>query len=337
MPKLDRVISCMTFLPALWAQSQHSATVELEFTPQVSASYWVHGFLPKFSRSMNGEEAAVWMFDRDGKQVIPRTRIAFPDAPQADIHAATADVHGNLYASVEAWARNGMGTGAICRLAAGDGAGPIQIIRTDDFLPIALAGTDSGEIWAFGLPLELQAARSTEREYMTLWRFNSDGRVIQKLLPRSSFGPGVIPTHVQAGGWPQIWATGTHVGIYSANSARWIELDSSSGKIVVDLRVPRPMASDGAAGNLSFIAMTDPSNEVYGQWGFSTDAHTRGLFKLDKTVPRWVALDEPQCPAGCPGLRGAEGSALILRAPGGTSHSWTFDWIEPAALTHANR
>ena len=336
---LIRINSC--FFCALAASAfldaqtpMHTAAVELEFTPRVSAAYWAGGFMAEYSRAINNATPTVWLFDREGTRVTPPVPNSFPDAPSSEIHAVTADSSGNLYASAEAWANGGSGTGMICKISRGGQS--IQVIRTDDFLAVALAVAETGEIWAFGLPLELQATQSTESDYMTLWRFDASGRVIDKSLPRSSFGHDIIPTHAFGDvGWPRLSANGTRVGLYSATANRWMEFDASTGKTLADLRVPRPKAADGSIGAIGMVVITE-SGDVYARSGYQTAVNEgSGILKLDKTNSKWMPQTAAPCQESCASLYGADGNHLIMRYGNGTSHSWTFAWVDASVLASA--
>lgn len=305
----------------------HTAAVELDFTPRTSAAYWASGFLAEYSRAIGGATPTVWLFDRDGNQVTPPTAISFPDAPSAEIHTVTADSSGTLYASAEAWAGSGGGTGVICRIPRGGKS--VQIIRTGYFVAVALAATKAGEIWAFGLPLVLQTARSTDAEYMTMWKFDASGRVADKFLPRSTFGKGLVPSHAFGDvGTPRLVANGTRVGLYSATANRWMEFDAVTGSILADIHVPRPKAQDGSLGSVNMVAMTE-TGDVYAHCGYRTATNEgSGFYQLDKAASSWIRLAAPICDETFSNLFGVDGNSLIVRYGPGTSHSWTFAWID---------
>ncbi len=331
------ILSVATSLGFAQREVPHTAEVELEFSVAVPAARWINGFLPRYSRALNGATPAVWMLDRDGREVIPKTAISFPDAPMVEIHAVTSSVSSVLYASGEAWTPAGAGTGMILKVAPGDSS--IQVIRTDDFLAVELAVTHNDEIWAFGLPITLQASRNSTSDYMTLYRFNSAGRLVQKLLPRSLFGDEVIPTHAFGNiGWPRLVAAGDRIGVYSAVAGRWIELDAASGKISADLRLDRPKASDGTSQSVSELVMTETTNEVYAFWG-STNDPLGGIYRLDKSNSKWQPANRAGYPEGCSGLAGIDGDDLILRSnakavrAGSTAKSRVFAWT-PALNFH---
>src|SRR5579859_479263 len=128
----------MLLVPLLLSGQQparHTLDVDLDFSTNTSRSRWVSGYLPKYTR----EPPAVWMIDSNGKSTIPRTEISFPQTTRIDIRSVTADRTGNLYASAEVWSGNKAAVGVICRFSR-DG-GPALVIRTDDFLAVALAVT----------------------------------------------------------------------------------------------------------------------------------------------------------------------------------------------------
>ena len=325
MPRSPVVLVIATFR-LLTAQTfpTHSVDVQLDFSPRTSLSTWKSGYLPKFSRPIGGGKPTVWMLDKNGATTIAETEIWFPDASHVEVEDVTADSLGNLYASVEAWSGDGRGTGAICRVSQGK---PILVIRTDDFLTEALAVSKSGEIWAFGLPIVLQATRRVSLNYETLWRFDSSGRVIGKLLPRAEFGEDVIPTHVFGDvGGPHLWATGTRIGLFSATASRWIEYDAKTGAKVVDVPVAPPVAADGVKAAIGNLVMTDSANRVFAfvAYRHSDASHVSQLCELDKTSGRWVPV--PRASQEFNGLCGADGDSLVLRA--GTK---TFGWFSTGA------
>jgi hypothetical protein len=318
----------LALAPLVHAQTfpSHSVDVVLDFTPATSFSRWVGGFLPKYSRAIDGAKPAVWMIDKDGATIIPRTEIHLPDANHLEIRTVTADASGNLYASVEVWSEDYRKTGAVCEVMREKK--PMLVIRTGDFVAKALAVSPAGEIWAFGIPLPLETARTSTSDYQTLWRFDRNGNLTDKLLPRSDFGPDVIPTH----GWgdigsPQIWATETRIGIFSATASRWIEYDAKTAKKLVDVPITRPVAEDGATTAAGELAMTSSGNRVFAflVYRYADSSHVNGLYELDKNSGKWIALRRPSGEFN--GLYGADGDDLILRA--GTK---TFGWFSARDL-----
>ena len=299
----------------------HTLDVQLEFTPRVARSRWVEGFLPRLSRALNGAKPTVTLLDRNGRTLIPETEIWFEDAFQVDIQQVTADASGNLYASGQMWLASKDGMGLICKVPqTGD---PMLVIRTDEFLPRSVAVTKSGDIWAFGIPMLLQASRKTSEEYMTLWHWNKEGKLIDKILPRSTFGSDIIPTHRFGDiGGPILSATSTRLGVYSATSSRWIELDLK-GKVLLDIQVPRPLASDGAKSALAELVMTE-SNAVFAYFTYQNPdiSHKAGLYKLNKSSSKWTSVLEDSPSDEYAGLFGSDGDNLIFRA--GTK---TFGWV----------
>jgi len=314
--------------PRLFAEEavlKHSVQVDLEHSPQFGPARWVNGFLPKYARPYNGEQPYAWLLDRNGKEVIPKTLLAIPEASTVFPQAATADAKGNLYVSVDAWT-SGLGTAAICKVTRGGGS--MRVIRTGDFLGMALAATPSGELWVFGLPQTYQTIRHTNEEYSTLERFDASGKRMEELLPRSGFGADVIPTlRIGGGDEPYLLASDNRLGLYSATADRWVEFDLNSGRIVTDLVVARPADNKGGHQNLAGMVMTG-SNEVYAKFRSSRAAPTEwDLYKLDRGAKRWIPIDRGPIPPLYRALRGAEGDDLIILGPQGN-----FAWIPSGAL-----
>ncbi|HEX5432229.1 MAG TPA: hypothetical protein VFW83_09695 [Bryobacteraceae bacterium] len=299
---------------------ERSVDVQLKFDGTTNRDRWVAGYLPMYSRAINGATPKVWMYDKNGKKTIPETEILFPDTYYANVWDVTADRSGNLYASMEIWSSAGAGTGAICRVA--PGAKKILVVKTDDFRWVSLAAGNNGDIWAFGHPLLLQTVRRTKSEYDTLWHFDSSGRLIEKLLPRSVFGPDLIPTQAFGDlGFPYLRITSARLGVYSATAGRWMEYDLSQRKWVVDVPIVRLRASDGIKPIMADLAMTEPDDSVYAFFVYrDVDAtHTSGLYRLDKRNAKWVHIDDGSKEFG--GLFGADGSDIILRA-GSKTYGW---------------
>jgi hypothetical protein len=126
------VASTVTTLCAQ-AFPQRTLDVQLKFDGTVARAHWVNGYLPEFSRAVNGMRPKVWMEDRAGRVTIPETEITFPEGLHVDIWDVTADRSGYLYAGIEASSPEGNGAGAICRVA--PGGKDILVIRTEDFRP----------------------------------------------------------------------------------------------------------------------------------------------------------------------------------------------------------
>jgi hypothetical protein len=324
---------CVAICQALAAQRlpHHTLDVQLDFSGREVRTTWVNGYLPRFKAAWEGARPVAWMLDRNGRTVITETEVWFPEALQAEIKAVTADVAGNLYASVRVFSKEKVGTGAISRLS--PTGGPMLVIRTDDFLATNLAVTRSGQIWAFGLPILLQPKRTTTEEYMTIERFDSGGRLIARMVPRSSFGPNAIPNHNLGGGHPRFWGTTTRVGLYTPVTGRWLEFDAETGRILLDMDASPPAGTDGVKATLVELAMTDSDNRVYAffTYAFPDQAHPRGLYELDRASGKWTRIPDRGPSEEYRGLFGADGDDLIFRA--GTK---TFGWVPAAKLREAS-
>jgi hypothetical protein len=319
------LLTCASMLGTFSADisATHTVRIQLDFAPGTPRPRWVGAYLPSFSRAIGGTRPTVRMLDRDGKEVIPETEISFSEAYHVEISAVTAYQSGSLYAAAQVWSTIKSETGIICRVSKGDA--PIRVIRTDDFLARALAVTRDGEIWAFGLPLLLQTQRTSEEEYMTLWHFDASGRVVDRVLPRSTFGTDEIPTlrHGDVGG-PHLCATSTRLGVYSSVARRWIEFDLRTHTKKVDLHLEPPTATDGGRPLMAELVMVESTNDVYAFFTYTAmnAAHRPGLYRLDKSVSRWVRVHERFSATDFGGLFGVEGDELILR-----SGPYTFGWI----------
>lgn len=308
----------------------HSVDVQLKFDGTTPRARWVAGYLPSYSRAVNGAKPKVWLLDRNGVLVIPETEIWLPGIQHLDIWDATADQSGNLYAALEIWAPDGNGTGAICRVARG--AAGMLIIKTEGFHPSRIAVTLSGDIWVFGHPLVLQTVRRTTTEYATLWHFNAEGKLLQTLLPRSAFCSDCIPSHFFGDfGPPQLWASGTHLDLYSATAQKWVELDSRTGQKELEITPPVPVAEDGIKAILGDVAVTEGTNNVYALFTFRSQDknHLNSIYKLDRKSSRWILCAPPSREYG--GLFGSDGKDVVLRAG-----SKTFGWFPDSRLAPAN-
>jgi hypothetical protein len=323
---LGAVAPAIAQTPATQVFPRRTAELDFSVLSEGSREHWTGGYLPQ--QALGAPE--VWMFDRQGKLVIPRTELLPPGASDFDIKHVTADQNGNLYAAGEAFSGGG-GSGVICRM--GRDGKTILVIKTDDFVPMSLAAAGNGDIWALVTPLLLLASRTTTSEYNTLWHFDSSGRLLEQLLPRSTFGAGVIPALGFAEiGKPQLRVTSTHLGLYVATTSRWIEYDLQVGGKVVDVTVPRPAAADGAEALLADLSVTDSDNQVYASFDYRNrdGGHRNALYRLDKTYGRWDKVRDLMPPAEYRGMFGSDGDDLVLRA--GTR---TYGWFSGKALTAA--
>jgi hypothetical protein len=318
-------------VPVLTAQRlpRHTVDVQLDFSGREAQTSWVNGYFPRFNAAWGNSKPIVWMLDRNGKTVIPKTEIWFPEAFHVEVRAVTADVVGNLYASVEVWSNSKDGIGAICKVSArGD---PIRVTRTDEFLALAIAATRGGEVWGFGLPILLQTKRTTTDNYMTIARIDRSGRLIDRMLPRSTFGPEVIPTLGYGDvGMPHLWATSSRVGLYVPTTGRWIEFDPTTGAKLLDITAVRPTADDGKKAAVIDLVMTESDGHTYAFFNYvltKDQSHQPGLYELDKSSERWVRIPDRGAAEEFRGLFGADGDDLVLRA--GTK---TFGWVPAPSL-----
>jgi len=319
------ILSC-GIASAFWVSGQplphHAAEVELDFTPRTSEAFWVNGFLVQYTRDIGGALPTISLRDRNGKFLIPQTELNPPNLRRFSIKAVTADLAGNAYAGAEAWADDKAATGVILRV--NRDRSPIIVIRTDDFLPVSLAVSRSGDVWTFGHPLLLQTSRSTTEEYNTLLRFKSaTGQLLESFLPRREFGETIIPTQSFGDiGVPQMWATANRIGVYSAVAHRWVEFDSITGKKLIDLFVPPPEIGGAPATSLR-VVMTDSDNAVYAWfWNFRPGPpHQAGVYQLDKGSQRWVPVRNGTASSEFGLLTGGDGDDLVIRT-GSKSFGW---------------
>lgn len=303
---------------------QRTLDVELDFTPNTSASHWIHGFLPKYTRGLDGRPPTVWMIDSQGRTVVPKTELTFPGVRYVEVKALSADTGGNMYASFQAWSDEKAATGAICKFPAGGGAS--RLIRTNDFLAVAMAVTPRGDIWAFGLPVLLITKRETTMEYSSLLHFSPLGILVESLLPRSSFGEKTIPTLAFGDtGEPIMWSSRNRVGLYTPAVQRWIEFDPTTSRKVLDLVASAPVAASGKPAAIFQMAMTDSDDSVFAAFYDPRPGSSKnisGTYWLDKESRRWIVARPDGMSAEYQLFSGGDGDSLVFRAG-----SKTFGWF----------
>lgn len=176
----------------------------------------------------------------------------------------------------------------------------------------------------------MQTKKTSSEDFTTIIRIDPAGRIVGKMLPRSTFGPDVIPT-IGYGetGSPRLWATANRVGLYAPRIGRWIEFDSANAKLIGNADVNPPMALDGKKAAMVDLTMTKTDSRVYAFFRYQNDdpSHVSGIYELDRSAKRWALFRSRRPSDEFGGLFGADGDELILRA--GTK---TFGWINLETL-----
>ncbi len=293
--------------------------IPVEFERDNSRDRWDRGFWIMFKRSYDpGREPQVWSYDRDGKLVIPKTDIRFPDARYAILRSVAATGDGGVVASAELWNAAGEVATVLCSIAPG---GRItRVVRTDSFFGDDLAVAPNGHIWAFGTPPLLYKEKTAE--YDTLAHYDRDGKLLGRHLPRAGFGVPYSPTLTHNLGISRVVASPTRVGVFSARAQQWIEF-SSSGELLDRFTLPPPAGPDGKAAETPEVVMTE-SGAVYGYFLVSPKPGGKfysGLHQLDRANRKWVLVPRERFMEGFGGLFGFEGNSVILRR-GCCTYGW---------------
>jgi hypothetical protein len=289
-----------------------SHTVNISHSPSrgLSPDRWSHGFLPMFhSMRVPGDPVEVWMYGRDGREVIRKTRILPPEVYQIVPFQVAALPDATLVLSAEMWTSAAEVVSVLCFVKP---PGVLEkIVRTDSLVADSLAVERTGAIWGFGSP---PVARFQRRAtYNTLAKWDRDGRQLGTFIPRSVFATDENPAMYGNAGVSRVLVSPTKLVLYSTEAKEWLELDRASAEIVDRFHLEAPnTGADGGPARAAEIVMTE-SNRVYAH--FSTGSRSENVFfQLDRKQRRWVPLPKDSFPADFRGLMGAEGNSLILRS-----------------------
>jgi hypothetical protein len=314
---------CAALYPAQIESPTTTVTVPVEFDNLNSPDRWYNGFWVMFKRSfVPGRPPQVWTYDRRGNEALRRTDISVPGAHHTIVHAAAAATNGDVIVSVELWSPGGQAATALCRITR---AGETEyVVRTESFLAKSLVVMPDGQIWAFGTK-QIGPFVAREADYDTVERYDERGRLLSRLLPRSSFGVKYDPTLVHDLGGPRVVASSTRVGVFSPGAKYWAEF-TSSGKAVDAFFVAPPSApGDNTPAEMLTLAMTE-NNQVYASFLVSSTGRPvgsvhYGIYRLDRTRRAWVFFARESLDRRFKGLYGADGDFLILRS-GCCEYGW---------------
>lgn len=314
------VLTGATLLAAQVSPLDIRRSIQIRDLPPPSGSSpdrWVHGYLPMFTRTTSGTPPEVWMYDREGRTVIPKHTVWLPDVYHVAIHGAAPSPEGGLIVSAEVWERNGLhGVSMLGEMTA---AGSFKWISPTAAMADHLHVTHGGAILAAGGPLLDRLDRAASFDLLS--RYHRDGRLEGTSIPfRAS-----PQNHYMTFQWDLYLLTAANGAgsFYNGITGDWIEFDAN-GRTTSQQKIPIPVSRpDGKPYRIFNIVMTSTRGVYAWLYAPSGDAQDRGIFVLDRKKGQW--LKSPRAlPQGYGGIYGVDGNSLITR-----SGDSTYAWFDP--------
>ena len=205
------------------------------------------------------------------------------------------------------------GTGAVAWWARHKGGGIdlrdrygvlIRTIQTGTYLPSHVAFGDEHTLWSFGFQVDAtDDSVPDKKDYRTVRKYSSDGKLAGAYLPRSLFPAGMEPGEHSWQNSSSIVVAHDRVGLWaysgaSGDETEWVELDLS-GNLLGRWRL------DQFARGTKVALTTD--GHVFVQTRDAKFPNDR-LYTLERASATWQALSDPP-----PGeMQGADGDTLAF-------------------------
>jgi len=259
---------------------------------------WENGHILAFQEAQEQFPEVVVM-NSDGT-VVSRVRMTLSDATKTTVRDVARSRNGIVAVTGTAY---GPGGTVVPYIAWIDQSGQItQVLRSTPFAATKLVFGSDGTLWAVGR--EYLSDLKTPQTFDVLRRYTADGRVLQKMLPNTTFAKKRNP----AVGKPYVVVSEDRVGVYSAVSGDYIEV-SFAGKILGKWQVV-----DEAVGRVGGVALTK-SNQVYVSVILRGAGEPTSLRLLDRGLDEWqtVTLDPALRSRSGTVILGTDGDDLVLR------------------------
>jgi hypothetical protein len=276
---------------------------------------WGTKAVPKFQ---NGYFAAydpptvllpqVYLHSRAGVQLM-QAQIAVPGAYREAIRDVSISSTGIVAVAGKAYTNDGAQAWFIAWV---DPNGVTQrVVRTSPFSADRICLAQDGSLWAAGVQVTPDF-KNEKDEYDVLRHYDSEGRLLQSVLPRSSFTRGVVHNSIAPGEHGYLLATGDHIAYYGPTALEWDEI-SASGSVL-----RRTLALKAVAGPLrgpvkAFGAAVLASGRAY------IGAHERdssgkefsSIYRFDPATGGWAAVDTSQV-GKVAEIIGSDGDELVI-------------------------
>ena len=288
----------------------HTVEILHNYVRGLSPDRWVNGYLPMFESTRTpGTPAEVWMYDRQGREVIRKTRILPEDAYRIVPWDVAALPDGRLLLSADLWSSAAEAASVLCFVKP---PGVLEKIVRTEIAADSLGVAPNGEIWGFGAPAALRWDR--EARYETLRKWSPEGRQLFASLPRGSFATQFPPALYSSTGGPSRVLVGENrLGLYSSQTGEWLELAPATGEVLARFRLEQPRQEGNHRPAPLLNAVMTASGRVYAR--FATGRFAKQIFfQLDGEARQWKPLPPDRFPPDFRGLSGADGEQLILRS-----------------------
>jgi len=262
----------------------------------------------------------LFIYRRDGS-VAARVRVWLPDAFRVWLYDAAVSGDGDLIATVGvAHSIRGEFAGFLALISP---AGVVtKVVRTAPFDGRAVGFAADRSIWVLGLQTAEDRSVRKAPDHMVLHQYDSDGKLLKQLLPRSSFNCGDGHPALPQGGRAYLVSSADRIGVLTSPPCReWVEL-SLDGAVVGRLKLPfmpyvrdpSPLPDPTRSKLLTGVAMTR-DNQMYASF---SDGEGSRLFRLGRDQGVWEPVQTPgdrETPFTM--LLGSEGDSLVYHSTQG--------------------
>ena len=292
----------------LIAQSLARHTREAELTVSLQGKpvpKWENGLMVLYQDDIQPPEVSV--FNNDGRMLM-KAAVTVPDAARVWIEGTAVSQTGTIAVSGPAMKNDGSVAGVIAWLRSD---GTIErLVRTSPFTARRLCFTSDGTLWAAGR--ERSEDGRSESPHNILRRYDKNGQVIGSYLPNTDF---TKYSHEATAEDSFLMSTNDTIGLYSASSRVFVELDYSGNAVGrwAGLVSDRTFDVTGAGMLRGGSIYVSGQRRISGspRWGIE-------YYTLDKQKGSWIRVDG----AGLVGyITGAQDDQLIV-ATGGTRFVW---------------
>ena len=310
-PAMKPWMLVVLFISRGWGQSQHvspslapAGDTVIQYAFQ-SVPTWSGGALVAIENNRSASPS-VRIFGADGRQIAV-TSVRIPGADQVVIRRAARGVGGAVAICGSAADAEGHYGGFLAITSA---SGEVKVlVRTDLYLPTAVAVSPDGTIWTKGVeyvPVKLTPAKTDDG---ILRHFDAQGGALGSFVPQSSIEP-----HELIRGIDQIAANSKRVGWYQGQGTEsYVEIQENRVQ-----RYPAiALSSDTSHGAESVSGLTITEENLV----FVTKSKGGAgpeLYMLDRGSMSWsrVAVPAGGPPSATGWLLGGSGNILVFSTTG---------------------
>jgi hypothetical protein len=261
-----------------------------------------------------GKISEVYAYDRTGA-LVTEAKLSVPGAIRVDITDQAAAPTGVIAVAGVAYTGDGVYSSFLAWIGA-DGA--IQrMARTWPFGAWSVVFSSDGSLWAAGVTKKPDLTEDTTQD--VLRRYDRDGRLLNSLLPATSFP---LP---QASQHSFLLPLAGRVAFYSTTGREWIEASQTGSLLARSAAMQLPLLAAAQAGKsrvLGAAALTSGRVYVGMETTDSSGKEHPAFFRVDPSSPNWQQVDASAllAPGRFGTIVGADGDRLVIE--GGSQFWW---------------